>query len=168
MINPVVEIERILKKQIDLYTRLSALEEEKSDAILARDGKKLERLSREQEEILENVSHLETARQTQIENYRVMNRLDDLPREITLKDVVQSMNEDSSQRLLSLGIDLKRILMRLAGLNETNEKLMRDNMECFDMLLSRLRSTVSLRTGYSSRGVEEAKVANPMIFNKMA
>lgn len=163
---PVIELEKTLKDEIDIYHKLYGLEERKSRAIVERDGKYLESLSAEQEGLLSLLARQESRRKRLIEEYKTGNRLDDLSREVTLKEIVRSMDEDSSHKLLRLGMDLRRGLIKMKSLQETNRKLIEDNMEFFDILLSNLKSFVSLKTGYSVRGIEENRVSSSLLFNK--
>jgi flagellar biosynthesis/type III secretory pathway chaperone len=166
MAGPVAEIDKILNEELRLYTDLYELEEKKSDAIVSTDGKALESAAAGQETILARVAKLEKARRKYIAVYAEMNRLNDLGREVTLSDVVRLMDEDSSCRLLATGMELRKLLTRIAALHETNQRLIADNLEFFEMLMSGLKSTVSVNTGYSEKGMERSRVAGSLIFNR--
>ncbi|MBN1532624.1 MAG: flagellar protein FlgN [Spirochaetes bacterium] len=168
MKNPVAALEQVLSREKELYEEIFTLETGKKDAILKRDGKTLERLSTEQEKRIAEVQRIEESRIGIIERYRAMERLDDLPREISLRDVVGSMDEDSSKRLMRIGVDLKDLLCRLRDLQDMNGTLLNDTMEFYRILLSGIRSGVSLDSGYSKDGREEGKVAAPVLFNQTA
>ncbi|MCP4135972.1 MAG: flagellar protein FlgN [bacterium] len=166
MMQPVIELKRILKAECELYENIYSLEEEKSEAILEREGRLLESLSRDQELLIAQIDILEHEREVQIENYRKINNLDDLGRDISLKDIAYSMNEDSSQQLLQYGMDLKAILLKLQSKQATNKKLIDDNMEFFNLLMSGIRENSSEKAGYGSDGKEKSRVANPVMFNQ--
>ncbi len=164
--NPVARIEKILLEETELYSELYGLEESKSAAIIERNGKLLESVSQKQEQLLGRIAVLEAAREKHITEYAEINRLDDLPRAVTLRDIVLSMDEDASHRLLRAGMDLKKLLLRLDSLNKTNRTLIEDNLEFFNILLSGLKNTVSVNVGYSDRGLEKPKVGGSLLFNK--
>lgn len=164
--NPVARIEKILLEETELYSELYGLEEGKSAAIIERNGKLLESVSQKQEQLLGRIAVLEAAREKHITEYAEINRLDDLPRAVTLRDIVLSMDEDASHRLLRAGMDLKKLLLRLDSLNKTNRTLIEDNLEFFNILLSGLKNTVSVNVGYSDRGLEKPKVGGSLLFNK--
>ncbi len=166
MAGPVAELEKILNEELHLYADLYALEEKKSEAILRKNGKALESTSAEQETILTRVTKLEKSRRKYIAIYAEMNRLNDLGREVTLSDVVRLMDEDSSCRLLGTGMELKKLLTKISALHETNRRLIQDNLDFFNMLLSGLKSSVSVNMGYSEKGMERSKVEGSLIFNK--
>jgi hypothetical protein len=168
MENPVIALEQVLSREKELYEAIFTLENGKKDAILKRDGKMLERLSAEQEKTIAEIQRIEDKRIKIIHRYRAMERLDDLPRDISLSDVVGSMDEDSSKRLMRIGVDLKDLLCRLRDLQDMNGALLNDTMEFYRILLSGIRNGVSIDSGYGRKGKEEGKVAAPVLFNQTA
>jgi hypothetical protein len=168
MIKPVVDLERILADEKEIYEEIYALEEKKKEAILDRDGRQLEKYSLIQENLLENLSVLEEKRDRVIDDYIRVNNLTDLPRNITLREIVRLMDEDSSHHFIQLGRDLKYTLRQLGSLQQTNERLIKDNIDFFNMLMSELKSSTSIKAGYNSEGKENSKTAGSVLFNKTA
>lgn len=168
MIKPVIELERILQEQNNLYERIYDIEESKSDAIINKDGNLLENYSKEQETLLEMVMKLEDERGKHIDDYVKYSKLDDVSSNITLKQIILSMDEDSSHHLLRLGMELKSKLIKLQKLQDTNSILINDNIEFYDILISSLKSSNTIKSGYSSEGKEEEKVTNSVLFNQQA
>ena len=168
MIKPVIQLERILKEQNDLYDKIYDLEKNKSDAIMNKDGNSLENYSKEQENLLEKILKLENERATHIEDYVKYCKIDDVSSDITLKQIILSMDEDSSHHLLRLGMELKDKLIKLQELQDTNTILINDNIEFYNILISSLKSSTSIKSGYSSEGKEEEKVTNSVLFNQQA
>jgi len=166
MLKPVIDLEKILTKELELYARLYSLENAKSEAIIEREGKLIESLSIEQESLLSDLSRLEMKREAVIDEYANSNDLRDFSGALTLRDIVLSMDEDSSHHLLRLGMELKNSVVELSRLQKTNEQLIRDNLEFFDILLSGLREENSLSAGYGNNGKEDSRVASSMIFNQ--
>jgi flagellar biosynthesis/type III secretory pathway chaperone len=168
MYRPVIEMEKILSREIELYEDLYRLEIEKSEAIIGKEWDVVENLSARQETGLSEIDSLEKTRERLIEEYRKINNLDDLSRSITLKEIVLSMDEDSSHHLLQLGMELKEIMNRTSSLVKTNDTLLHDNMEFFNILMSGLKNNRG-QAGYGNDGKEEnLKVSDPMIFNQTA
>lgn len=163
---PVIALKKILEKEVSIYREVLRLEEEKGEAIVNRDGKQLETVTLEQENLLKNIGTLEEERISVIEEYSRQNHLDDLGRPVTLKDVVSLMDEDSAHTLLGLGMDLKRHLQKLGRLHETNQVLIQDNLEFFNLLISGLKSAVTTDDGYGPGGDGRQKVAGSLMFNK--
>ncbi len=166
MLKPVIDLEKILKTELELYGHLYILEEKKSEAIIEREGKILESISTEQETTLVKLARLEEKRQKAIDEYVNINNLHDFAGALTLRDIVLSMDEDSSHHLLRFGMELKEMVLELSRLQKTNEQLIHDNLEFFNILLSGLREENSLSAGYSNNGKENSRIANSMIFNQ--
>ncbi|HNR90453.1 MAG TPA: flagellar protein FlgN [Spirochaetota bacterium] len=160
------ELERVLKNEVAIYHQLYDCEEEKGRAIIARDGALIERLSREQEELMRRLGALERERLALIDEYVRENRINELPGNVTLRQIVAQMDEDSSHRLLAIGMALRSVLTKIQSLQETNRTLLDDNIRFFSILLSTLKDTVSVKTGYSGSGVEESRVSQSLIFNR--
>lgn len=163
---PVIKLEDILKQQILFYKQIVKIEEEKSNAIADRDGKQIEILSMEQEALLHQISKLEDERIKTISDYRELNHLDDIAANITLKDIVRSMDEDSTHKLMQYAMQLKKIMMKIKNLQQTNNTLISDNIEFFNILLSGLKESASVKTGYSKEGDSKQIVSNSVLFNK--
>ena len=85
------ELERVLKNEVAIYHQLYDCEEEKGRAIIARDGALIERLSREQEELMRRLGALERERLALIDEYVRENRINELPGNVTLRQIVAQM-----------------------------------------------------------------------------
>lgn len=163
----VLQLEKVLREELNLYGEVCALEEKKGGAIIAKDGKLLESLSMEQEGLLGGISALEERRRVSIEEYRHENMPAGPDRDVTLGDIIRTLDEVPRERLTRLGTELKNLLFKIQALAETNEKLARDNIEFYNILLAELKSRVSLKTGYNRKAVENSTIENPLIFNRM-
>ncbi len=160
----ILEFEKILESEYELYRSLYDLEEEKSNAIIDGDGASIESLSQDQEALLNRISAFESRRNSLIEELTKSSHFEGIS-EITLKDIAVLMDGDSSQRLLLLGTNLKEILSKMKSLQETNQRLLSDNIEFFNMIKSGFKSTITAR-GYNENGVEESRVTDSIIFNQ--
>jgi hypothetical protein len=67
-----------------------------------------------------------------------------------------------------LGRNLKDVMIRLSRIQETNQVLIHDNMEYYNILLTGLRRDRSMDTGYGSDGREEETLKNSILFNQKA
>jgi flagellar biosynthesis/type III secretory pathway chaperone len=168
MLKPVIELEQILGDELTRYEELYSLEEEKSERIIQRDGAAMEKISERQEGLLEEVARLEERRLSMIQEYARLNNLRDIGRELSLRDVILSMDEDSSAHLSRMGIELKRLLVKLDRLRKSNERLIQDNLEFFEILVSGLRNETGLSGGYGRDGREEEKVSSSLVINQTA
>ena len=166
MMTPVMALKKILEKEVSIYREVLRLEEEKGESIINRDGKQLEAVTREQENLLKSIGSLEEERITVIKEYSRQNHLEDLGRPVTLKDVVTLMDEDSAHTLMGLGLQLKRKLQKLGRMHETNQVLIQDNLEFFNLLISGLKDAVAIDDGYGPGGDGKQKVAGSLMFNK--
>jgi len=165
---PVYEMEKILKKENDLYNKIYSIEKEKSDAIFDRNGNKIKKLSLDQEIIIQKISVLESRREKEIEKYKISNNLEDITESLSLKDIVRSMDEDSAHHLLRLGMELKDNLIKLHNLQIVNKKMISVNMEFYNILLSNLKENNSGESGYGNNGKEDSVNSNPVFVNKTA
>ena len=59
-------------------------------------------------------------------------------------------------------------MLKLQRLQETNQTLINDNMEYYNILLTGLRRSGPLDTGYGRDGKEEENLKNSILFNKTA
>ena len=158
-------LNNILKSEIDIFNKLYKLEEEKSQAILTRDGKILELISSRQEELLKAIEPLETARTGIIKSYRNTSPSDDREKDITLKEITVAENE-YAYNILQYGARLRILLMKLKSLQEANQRMLEDNIECFNIAIRELSNSTHLESGYSEKGKETAGLSNPLLFNQ--
>jgi hypothetical protein len=166
--NPVAEIEKVLREETDHYTALYELEFRKGKAIEARDGKRLESVSMEQDCMLSRIGALEERRRGLVEKYARMNGLIVTDRPVSLREVVALMDGVSGQRLMVLGEVLKKMILKLDSLQKTNSVLIRDNLDFFNTMLSSFKSAVAISGGYSEKGFEKSKVAGSLLINHTA
>lgn len=161
-----VDMNRILKEETELFEKIFALEESKTGAIIGQHGKQLEMISLEQEGLLSRVSALESSRSRTIDSYR--QRIHMKHENPTLRDIIATMDASSGPQMEARGRNLKRLMDKLSRLQETNNKLISDNMEYYNILMSGIRRDRSVETGYGSDGKEEEKMRNSILFNQTA
>ena len=164
MNNHMIEMGRILKEEKGLFEKLCSLERNKTGAILDHNGRLLEKLSIEQEEILSSISKLEMDRIKHIENFKKHKHVRKVG--ISLSDITGMMDDSSADNMRLLGRNLKDVMIRLSRIQETNRILIHDNMEYYNILMTGLRRDRSLETGYGSDGREEEGLKNSILFNQ--
>jgi flagellar biosynthesis/type III secretory pathway chaperone len=165
MANPVSEMERILREEIRMYAGLLDLEEGKSGAIVRKDGKALESVTARQEALLVRLAGLEESRKKCIAVCAGAHGSKGLSRNASLSEIARLAEKDVARRLLEAGGELRRLTVKLDSLFKTNNRLIRDNLEFFDRLLSGLKESVSVHAGYCEKGIERRKVAGSLVLN---
>jgi len=162
------QLHEILKEETALYRKIYDCEEAKSDAIIEKDGRMLETQSVKQEALLKSLSHIETSRAEFLAHLNAEYGITQDPVDLTVSMIASRFDSEYRSVLLDDAETLKGLVLRIQSLSETNMKMMNDNLRFFNMLLSDLKGKVSLKTGYTSKAVEEKSIDNPMIFNTMA
>jgi hypothetical protein len=157
---------KILKEETSLFERLCALEKSKTEAIIEHNAKLLESISHEQEEILARISSLENDRTKQMDDYRKHRHVRN--NNFTLKDMVEVLEGTPATSILTIGRNLKDVMLRLGRMQATNRVLINDNMEYYNILLTGLRRDPSMETGYGRDGREDEKLKNSILFNQTA
>jgi flagellar biosynthesis/type III secretory pathway chaperone len=163
---PVIKLEDILKKELSIYEEIVGLEEQKTEAIVDRNGEQLEKLSLEQEHLLSKISRLEAERLLVIDKYRADNHLDNIAENLSLSDIIKSMDEDSTRRLMQYAMRLKKTMLAIQKIQKNNQQMIEDNLEFFNILLSGLKKSVAVQTGYSADGEAQQTISNAVLFNK--
>lgn len=161
-----MKIENILKAEFTVYEDILLLEEEKGRAIMKKDGKLIEELSVRQEALVKEIDALEEERIKAAERFRKNCAWQD--DSITLKDIALTMDSKSAEGLLDAGARLKKILVHITEKQGVNARMIQDNMDFFNILISDLKNSSSIRSGYSSDGRESSRIVNPVLFNKRA
>lgn len=159
-------LKHILSEEKMIFRDIYQLEEDKSEAIIQRDGSLLQSLSSTQEKHLTDIQSLERKRNEVIGHFKKKHRIEENCF-ITLKDVA-AMEESQNDDILNLGADLNNSLSKMKSLQETNSKLINDNMQYFNIIVEGLKGSVTIKTGYSEDGTENKEIANSLILNKTA
>jgi len=165
MHHAVLKLENIMKLEKEIYQEIFQIEEDKSEAIIKKTGRAIEELSVSQEKLLGKVESLEKERLKLMEGYKKHGNLHLQGREITLLDIADSVDKASSVKLKEAGQELKKILLKVKNIQDMNSQLLKDNMEFYDILISGLKNSSTLRSGYGRDGKEKGRVFNPVLFN---
>lgn len=163
-----VELINILRKEKELYEELSRLEENKSKAIMKRNGGSLDDISRREDLLLKELSFLEEKRVKSIKICVQMKGLDTFHADITLRELAAFIGGETAEMLLANGYALKNAALKVKRVKELNEQLMQDNLNFFQTVFSGLKNAVNLNTGYSPNGKEDVMAVGSLLFNKTA
>lgn len=156
----------VLRHEREFFTAIYDIEERKTGAIMDRDGARLQELSNQQEDLLAHVAELEEERERLVKLcVPGAAQAKSLP---SLREIVGDTPAAEGRAVLELGRETRELLVRLQGLYETNRRLIDDNLEFFNLFVSRLKTGTVLRTGYGSDGRQEGGFANPVLFNQTA
>jgi hypothetical protein len=161
----VLKLKNLLNIEKDIYFEIFNIEEEKSEAIIKKSGKVIEELSVSQERLLNKIESLEKERIKLMEEYSKHRNVLHHGNEITLQDIIDTVDAKSSSALKLAGIELKKILLKVKNIQDVNSQLLKDNMEFYDILISGLKNSSTLRSGYGRDGKEKGRVFNPVLFN---
>jgi flagellar biosynthesis/type III secretory pathway chaperone len=155
------ELIDILRQEREIYEKIFHIEEEKSESIIQRDGKSIQELSLSQEKFLKVIEDLENKRIALMKKYKIAKQSRG---EITLQDIIEA---DSTQGEIvkQAGIELKNILLKVTKVQDLNSQLLIDNMEFYDIIISGLKNSSAVRSGYGSDGKEKVGAVNPVLFN---
>ncbi len=164
-LTPARELNRIFSEDIKLYSSLYCLEQEKTEAVTSRDGRELERLSIEQERILEMISRLEIERSELVERHFTMFPCGE---DVVFSDILARTTGEDAEALHETGRRLKRLLVKLERLKNANSKLLSDNLEYFNIMIDGLKNSTSIQSGYDSKGKENSAVSGSILFNQTA
>lgn len=158
------DLENILQAEITVYEDILLLEEEKARAIMSKDGKMIEELSIRQESLIKEIDLLENDRIEASERCgrRVLSAETANP---TLKEIAGTMDHASSQSLLKTGDSLKRLLYMISEKQGVNARMIQDNIDFFNLLISDLKNSSSIKAGYNRDGSENTRIVNPVLFN---
>ena len=159
------KLESILADETILYNEIYTLEKEKTEAAVEKKGVLIQELSANQEKLLFKIETLET------ERVRVLDLLavnTGMKPGLTLSEITSGLDSESSSRIKRCGSELKNVIVKLRDKQDSNKKLLQDNIEFFEILISDLKNSSSLKSGYGSDGKEKSRVVNPVLFNTKA
>ncbi|HOP28333.1 MAG TPA: flagellar protein FlgN [Spirochaetota bacterium] len=159
------KLESILADETVIYNEIYTLEKEKTEAAIEKKGALIQELSANQEKLLFKIESLETERVKVLE---LISAETDIENGSTLSEITSKIDRDTSSRIMKCGTELKNVIIKLRDKQESNKMLLQDNIEFFEILISDLKNSSSLKSGYGSDGKEKSRVVNPVLFNTKA
>ncbi|HPJ35367.1 MAG TPA: flagellar protein FlgN [Spirochaetota bacterium] len=158
-------LENILTEEAGLYREIYSLELDKTEAAIEKNGILIQEISAKQEELVCRIESLESVR-AELTTFLAGDY--GYRRDVTLSEIASRADSETSSRIIKGGAELKELLIKLRNRQDTNIKLLQDNMEFFSILMSDLKNSSSLKSGYGSDGRENNRVVNPVLFNTKA
>ncbi|MBN1499828.1 MAG: flagellar protein FlgN [Spirochaetes bacterium] len=156
-----------LNLQISLYSKLEEIENRKNTAILNKNGKILKDITAEEEFVIKEIDFAEKKRIGIVEKYMKNNHINAASANPSLKELTQSMDMSSANRITELGMRLKTSVLNIKSINDVNMKMMKDNVEIFRIMVDGLKGAVAKNDAYSNRGEHRVdQMKGPLIFNK--
>ncbi len=156
-----MQLETVLSEELRIFSNILRLEREKSNAIIKKDGALMQKLSHEQEDYLYKIAPVENNRKKITDQYLKNNP----EGKLTLTDI-SAIEGISDSALTEIGGLLKKTLDRIKSLQETNAKMINDNLEYFKKMIKEVRQSVSMETGYTEKGIEKGKTINSFMVDK--
>ena len=160
------EPEKLLSEQKSLYCKLYTLEEEKTGAIISKNGSLIQELCTAQENLLCQVEAAEEERSALI--LLISDCTGEPEASCTISRIAEYAGGNGSRRLMATGSEFKNVILKLKEKQETNSRLLKDNLEFFSIFISGLKNSSSLKGGYDRDGKENVRVVNPVLFNTKA
>lgn len=154
-------LEEILHQELEIFTKILVLEQDKTEAIINKNGNLIQQLSLEQEQCLNSINPLEQNRKKITEKYLTANPGEN----ITLKHIA-SIEGNPKSPLVKTGEELKRTLEKIKIRQSTNTKMINDNMEYITKMVNVMKESAAMETGYSNIGKKNDKNINPLILDK--
>lgn len=165
MDNDIERIISILHEEERLFTEIHGIEERKIGAIMSHDGSLLERLSRRQETILEEIEKVEKSRCDCISDFAALHNISGRH---TLSDIAARVDANTAERLVEAGQRLRLQLEGLKKIQATVRTLIDDNMEYYRILIAGLKRAPGSSAQYGNNGREEEKGRRSILINTTA
>jgi len=165
MDNHIERIIAILHEEERLFAEIHGIEERKVGAIMSHDGSLLERLSRRQEAILEDIERVEKSRCALVSDFAVLHHISGSH---TLSDIAACVDANTAERLAESGRRLRLQLERLKKIQATVRTLIDDNMEYYRLLIDGLKRGPGHGAQYGKNGREEEKGRRSILINTTA
>jgi hypothetical protein len=155
------QLEHVLSEELRIFSNILRIEREKSNAIIKKDGLLIQKLSHEQEECLTKIAPVENNRKKITDQFLKNNP----EKKFTLTEI-SAMEGVTDGDLAEIGTLLKKTLDKIKTLQETNAKMINDNLEYFKKMIREVRQSVSMETGYTEKGIEKGKTINSFLVDK--
>jgi flagellar biosynthesis/type III secretory pathway chaperone len=162
MSTAVFELERVLAQETDLYRDILSIEEAKQQAILSRNGRDIEAHTAREEKLIGSLTALETQRESLL---GTLHRKSGFTPP-TLGEVLQKLDGRDADILAARGRELKKTVQAVRSLQETNRRLLQDNIDFFNMMLSGLRGDTGGTFAYTRSGMHANSGCTNLLFNQ--
>lgn len=154
MASVIQELISVLKEEQQIYDALIPVASEKTNVIIKNNLESLQKITEQEQELVDQVTVLEKKRSEVIVNIGII--LNRNAADIKLKDIIKVLdNSPEEQRELSLLHDnLKRTVQRLADINFQNKSLIEQSLDMIEFNMNLIQSTrMSPGNNYSKGAV---------------
>ncbi len=155
-----------MEKERDFYLELNELSTRKTDIIIEKKIKDLEKIVDLEQGIIVNIGKLEADRQELVDRLAGIKDVD--PESITLSTLIEYSDGDIRDRFQTLQDDFVRIIDRQSHLNEINEKLIRTNLEYINMAINLMVGDGTSGQVYQREGRTQKGGQNRNLFDSKA
>ena len=135
------ELINVLQKEADLYEKIIPISELKSVALIKEDLVALEKVTNQEQELLDKAANLEADREKILANMGMVLGKD--PKELSLSGLIEILGNqpEERQRLSMVHDKLKKTMSRLVQVNEKNKTLIENSLEMIEFNLNFMQST---------------------------
>lgn len=156
MASLIEELIDTLDKEEKLYANLIPVQEEKVRAVVANDLKALQRISGQEQVLVDQVANLEKKRERVSQDIATV--LGKRPESITLEQISEALKKqpEEQKKIQKLHDRIRRTVSRLQDLNVQNQKLLNQALEMVEYNMNVIRSTrmSSGSSNYSSNAAQ--------------
>ena len=135
------ELITALTKERDIYQKLVPISERKTTVLVKGDLKELQKVTEEEQNLLDEVYAVDKKREKIIANMGVVLNKD--PKELDLTTLAKLMAKQpqEKQRLSELHDSLRQVMKRLVTANQRNKELIEDSLEMIEFNMNYIQST---------------------------
>ena len=140
---------KILQEEKSIYEKIFELSKKETKTIQKGDLTSLEKITRQQEELLSKSEKLQKQRQSVIMKIKQKQNKDD----ITLNSLIECIEEPWQQEeIMKIQKELKRITTQQTLINRTNDILLKSNMKYVQFAISMLQESL-IADSYNSKNL---------------
>ena len=140
-------LKKTLKDQINIYNTLLELSEKKTDIIVRNNIKELDNLTKEEQEIIIDLSQCEKNRQKAV---NTIASIMEVKEDINMIAIYDHLNDHDKKEIEEIRDELLNIIEKLNDRNKLNESLIKDSLEYIDLNLE-LLTTDGFENTYSDK-----------------
>ncbi|OEF97705.1 flagellar protein FlgN [Desulfuribacillus alkaliarsenatis] len=146
----------ILSEQLTLHEKLLTLSQDKKTILIEGSLPKLEKIIKEEHNLIQESRHLEKDRNAMIQ--QLAESLKIAPDNVTISFLIEVVQEDiAKQRLSSLKEKLEEVLKELSQVNQLNAKLLKQSLEYIQTTMESITDDPEQEMVYGNPSKSNAK-----------
>lgn len=142
------ELELILSKELESIEKLEQIAIDKTDIIVENKVEDLEKLTKLEEALINQIGQLEETRQNLLDTWG-------LSINISIDEIIEKLPEDTSN-LINLKNQIKDSMIKLSERNKINSSLIQENLDWIDFNMNLMTST-HVDPGYGKENIKTSK-----------